>query len=352
MTNNVRENYRSKSGKLAKSNMSSSGRPAASVNQENQPRKSAQRTHRSSEFSLFLLHHQQMMWQSLQRLLKAPVASFMTALMIAVALSLPAMLYLLIENAQTLSSRWDGAPQISLFFTLETPSSNVAEVFEQLQQDQRFSNVELITPEQALSEFEQQGGFKGVLQHLSANPLPATIVLQPKQIDGVYHQQAIAQTLEQIKGVEQVQFDTAWIARLNAMLQLGQRAGAMLAGLFALAVILVIANTVRLAIESRREEIVVVKLVGATNAYVRRPFLYMGLWFGVLGGLLALVLVHCLIWLLTDPVADLSQLYETHFEIAAMTMDASLLLVVTSGGLGWIGAWFTCQRQLRMIEPR
>ncbi len=212
-------------------------------------------------------------------------------------------------------------------------------------------SVSLITAEAALQEFQQESGFGNILEGLDENPLPSVLVVTPvsQQLEEI---QVLLSALQSYSGVETVLFDLAWLQRLSGILSLAQRLTMMLGGLLGIGVALVVGNTIRLAIENRRAEIVVVKLVGGTDAYVARPFLYTGLWYGVGGGLIASVLVWIAQFMLAGPVARLSGLYEGEFELIGLGISGFFLVLAGSALLGWFGAWLSVLRHLRAIEPR
>jgi cell division transport system permease protein len=152
--------------------------------------------------------------------------------------------------------------------------------------------------------------------------------------------------------IDQAVLDLEWVQRLYSMMALGKRLVIALAALLALGVLLVVGNTIRLAIESRRDEIVIVKLVGGTNAFVRRPFLYTGLWYGLGGGILAWLIIGFGLFWLSSPVAELAGLYRSQFELQGLGIGDSLMMWLCGGLLGLAGAWLAVSRHLGAIEPR
>ncbi len=304
----------------------------------------------SERVSGALLHHQQMCRQSLSRLASTPVASLMTCLVMAIALVLPSVMMVAVNNIKQLSAGWDGTPQLTLY--LRTNSEPV-ELMKRLSADSRIESLVYLSADQALAEFEQYSGLADITAQLDNNPLPAILVLRPElgalQGDGGGKLVAEMQALPQ---VDLASLDLEWIERLRQILQLTERASWLLATLLAMAVLLVIGNTIRLAIENRRSEIVVIKLVGGSDAYVRRPFLYTGLWYGASAGLIAAFLVQVLVLLVEGPAERLAELYQSRFELQGLGLEATLLLVVSGALLGWCGAWLASFRHLRDIEPR
>jgi len=299
----------------------------------------------------WLNHHREMAGEALRRFLAAPLASGMTALVIAIALALPAALQLGLVNFQRAVAGWDGQPQISVFLHRDLGEAVLRDYTDELRADPQVADVTYISPQQALQEFQQNSGLGDALAGLDANPLPGVLLVRPRQTasDDL---QALAERLRGSALTDAVVLDMAWVQRLAKLTQLGRRLSAGLALLLALGVILVVVNTIRLHIESRREEILVVKLVGGTNAFVRRPFLYSGLCYGFFGGLLAWLLVTVGAALLAGPVAGLSASYGSGYALRGPGFSYLLALVAGAALLGLLGAWVAVARHFKAIEPR
>jgi cell division transport system permease protein len=319
-------------------------------------RKSAASPRRISfgdRFASYRLHHQQIAVDSLRRLLKNPLSTLATWLVIGIALALPSGLYVTLANLDGLSAGWDSSAQVSLYLHGSTSEEAGAALAAQLQKRGDVARVRYISRDNALSQFREMSGFGDVLDQLEQNPLPATIIVQPSRT--ALDPAAARHLLDDLKAlpeVEQATLDLQWVQRLHAILDIGRQVALVLAILLGVGVVLVIGNTIRLAIEARRDEIVVVKLVGGTNAFVRRPFLYTGFWYGLGGGLLAWVIVaFCLYWL-AGPVAALADAYGSPFVLGGA--DTLQVLAMLGGGalLGWIGAWGEVGRHLGTIEPK
>ncbi|UHQ53888.1 permease-like cell division protein FtsX [Microbulbifer sp. YPW16] len=294
-------------------------------------------------------HHREMAAEALRRFFAAPMASFMTALVIAIALALPASLQLGMVNFQRAVAGWDGQPQISVFLNKSARESAITSYVEDLRQDPRVAAVTYISPEQALEEFQQSSGLGDALAGLGSNPLPAVLLVRPAGATGEL--EALAESLRESALSDAVVLDMAWVERLSRLTELGQRLSLGLGLLLALGVILVVVNTIRLHIESRREEILVVKLVGGTNAFVRRPFLYSGLCYGLFGGLLAWLLVTLGVALLSGPVAGLASSYGSGYRLDGPGLAYLLALAGGAALLGLAGAWVAVARHVRAIEP-
>ncbi|MBU3068754.1 permease-like cell division protein FtsX [Aestuariicella sp. G3-2] len=300
----------------------------------------------------YLAHHQSSARDSLQRMLAAPVQSLMTWLVIAVALALPATLLVCLDNIQSLGQRWDGAPQITLFLNPRATERAIADLQRRLESRDDIDTVAYVSAADALKEFETESGMGNALRSLDTNPLPPTLLLTPSTDAAPAALSALGDSLGQQGLVDDVVFDRAWIERLHQILELGEQLAIALGGLLALGVLLVIGNTIRLSIESRRDEIVIVKLVGGTDAFVRRPFLYTGLWYGLGGGVLAMVLLSLLLLLLSGPVAMLADSYQSDFHLQGLGFGGGLLLIVSGALVGWLGAWLAVGRHLGDIEPQ
>lgn len=297
-------------------------------------------------------HHGQVASDSFRRLMAQPVSSAMTWLVIGIALALPASLYVGLVNMQTLGDAWDSSARLSLYLKMDTPDDRARALAAELEKDAALIAVEYTDRDTALEEFRAISGFSDLLDGLGENPLPALITVEPKPGLSADNLAGLQQRLSQLPEVDSVQLDLEWVQRLYALVRLGQRLAATLAGLLALGVILVIGNTIRLAIESRREEIVVIKLVGGTDAFVRRPFLYTGLWYGLGGGLCAWLIVGLSLWLMSGPVSRLAGLYGSEFSLDGLGLGATLLLWLVGAALGLAGAWLAVARHLGDIEPK
>jgi len=214
------------------------------------------------------------------------------------------------------------------------------------------TQIKLVTPEQGLVEFEQRSGFGNALEYLDNNPLPYVIIITPSKLNTtIQASQSLLKELQALSLVDKAQLDLEWVKRLQAIMALIQSAVDALGLLFGLAVILIVGNTIRLAIHSHRDEIKVVKLVGATNGFIRRPFLYTGIWYGLGGALLAWFMVFTALSFLETPVKKLSMAYGSGFNLQSMTFNEIGILLGMGVLLGWLGAWIAVSRHIREIEP-
>ncbi len=300
----------------------------------------------------FALHFQ-VSTTSLAKLAAAPFSSFMTAAVIAIALALPAVLHVFLDKVQSLSGSWRDSAQISLFLNEGLSEKAAADFAAELGTWDEIANVVHIPPDTALEEFAASAGMGDALALLDENPLPNVIVVTPTMAHKAPAQvKALTARLKEELQVDIAQLDLEWLERLHGLLELADRVVVVLSSLLAAAVLFVIGNTIRLAIQSRRDEIEVTKLIGGSDAFVRRPFLYSGCWYGLMGALMAWGLVNLLLALLDDPVQHLATLYGSEFRVGLVDIQTTLLLLISGPLLGWLGAWSAAGRHIRAIEPR
>ncbi|HSH57562.1 MAG TPA: permease-like cell division protein FtsX, partial [Halomonas sp.] len=299
------------------------------------------RTHRtrsSSRFRGWLRHHRAMCLDSGWRLLRTPVASLVTMLAIAIAMVLPAGLWLTLDSARLLDAELTESATLTAYLAPGIKDGEVARIGEALSAQPGVARTRLITAAEGMAEFQQVLGLEDALERLDDNPLPASVVVTP-EAPAPETVRALAESLAAVPGVEEVRLDLAWIERLRSLAELGQRVTLALAVLFGGGVLLVVGNTIRLAVESRRKEIEVVTLIGATHGFVRRPFLYSGAWYGLGGGLLAWALLTLGGEWLGTPVSALAASYGASFSLPRLGVGGSVSLVGCSMLLGWLGAW-------------
>ncbi|WP_372522947.1 permease-like cell division protein FtsX [Sulfuricaulis sp.] len=300
----------------------------------------------------YLLRHAQVFFYSLGQLARTPVATFLSVAVIGITLALPAGLYVAIENVQRLASGWEDNGQISLFLKQDVPASAIEKLADKIRRLPAVSWVDYVSREAALTEFKRLSGFGEALNALDRNPLPAVLVVHPAATHAHPDKlQALLKDLRRFNEVDIAQIDLDWVRRLHAMLELARQGVLILAAGLALAVLLIIGNTIRLAVLNRRDEIEITKLIGGTNAFIRRPFLYTGTLQGLLGALLAWLLVGLGLLLLAAPINNLAGLYGSRFEAENLGILATLTLIGSGGLLGWLGSRLAVGRHLRAIEP-
>ncbi|MGI9222713.1 MAG: permease-like cell division protein FtsX [Woeseiaceae bacterium] len=289
---------------------------------------------------------------SLGRLFSQPFASLMIILVIAVTLAIPASLNLVVKNAQSVSAGWDNALDFSVYLQREVSESAADDLAKLIQQRADVESVRLVTAAEALAEFRAQSGFGEALDQLSENPLPHTLVVRPGPANTGATIVLLQEELGNLPEADTVQVDTEWVQRFHAILDIVRRAIVIGATLLSVAIVIIIGNTIRLDIQNRREEIEVTKLIGASNAFVRRPFLWSGFWYGLFGGVLAVGLVFYGLYLLEQPVARLAGLYRSGIVVMNLTATETLAVVGIGVTLGLIGSWMAAARHMRRIEPR
>lgn len=298
-------------------------------------------------------HHSRSFRTSLARLAERPGATVLTLLVMSLALCLPFLLWLLLDNARTLGGHLDDARGIGVFLKPEIDAAAAKSLAEALRARADVADVVIKTPEQGLAEFRSQSGFADALKVLQNNPLPTVLIVTPKAAASPGHgAPALVDELAHDRQVDQVQYDALWRQRLDAILAFTARLAGVLAILLGLAALLVVGNTVRSDIAGRAEEISVMQLLGADRAFVRRPFLYVGLWYGALAGLVALILIGAVEIALSGPLSQLTASYGERFSIHGLSIVQALALLGASVVLGWLGAWIATARQLTLGHPQ
>lgn len=302
--------------------------------------------------SVWITRHLQTLIGSLGRLSQHWLGTAFTMLVIGIALALPACLHLLIANLQHASGGWDRAVTLSVYLKQGSSIDEARQITERIGKRRDLAEVKLITAAQGLKEFRRASGFGAAIDALDANPLPHALIIRPA---GGYltatHLAGLAEDLRQIPGVDVVQLDTAWVNRLNAILDGVKRGIVVTAVLLALGVLAIVGNTIRLDIQNRRAEIEVTKLVGGSDAFVRRPFLYSGAWYGLGGGVIAWLITGVIVAALTGPIARIAGLYDSSFRLISLGLTPSAILLAAGITLGWLGSLLAASRHLRGIEP-
>ena len=307
---------------------------------------------RSGPLGTWFGRHAQTARTSLGRLARQPFASLMIILVIAVTLALPAALNLVVKNVAAISGGWDNALDFSVFLKQDQSAAEAENLANLIAQRADVREVQFISADEALAEFKQGSGFGEALEQLDTNPLPHTLVVRPAAENTSDSMILLREELANLPETELVQVDTEWVQRFHAILDIVRQAILIGGVLLGAAIIVIIGNTIRLDIENRREEIEVTKLIGASNGFVRRPFLWTGFWYGLLGGLLAIGLVLYGVYLLQEPVGRLAGLYNSGVDILSFDLREIGTIVAAAVGLGLAGSWLAVARHLRRIEPR
>jgi cell division transport system permease protein len=298
----------------------------------------------------WVVRHLQVFFATLGELVHAPVANGMTIAVIGVTLALPATLYVGVQNLQRLSGGIDAAGQISLFLKRDTAQKEIDALAVRLRKRNEVESVSFLSPDAALEEFKRASGFGAALDALQRNPLPPVLLVTPASRHRTPTAlRTLTEEFGKIGAVELAQFDLEWVQRLQAILRLAERGVWILTALLAVAVLLIVGNTIRLAVLNRREEIEIVRLVGGTDAFIRRPFLYAGTLQGACGALLAWLLVAGTLALMSGPIGELGALYGTGAAAAGLGGVASMALLAGGAGLGWLGSRIAVERHLRRI---
>jgi cell division transport system permease protein len=298
--------------------------------------------------------HSYSFFSSLGALLKHKIGTLMTVLVLGIAILLPLGLYISLNNLDRLDLHQEDWGAITVFVNPGTPESTINQLSENLRVREDVNAVEQVSPEQGMAEFRENSGFGQSLEMLEDNPLPWVLMVSPV-VDGSEgvslesHLEGLMSFLQGSKAVQSVQYDHKWLQRLGRMLELGRSAVSVLVVLFGLAVVVVVANTIRLDVAARSEEIEILALVGAGKSFIRQPFLYSGFWYGLMGGALAAVLMWICLFYLDAPLARLLDAYGHGIHLQGLGGRGMLMLLAFSGLLGMAGAWISVQRYLKML---
>ena len=301
----------------------------------------------------WLRRHSYSFFSSLGVLIAHKVGTLMTVLVLGIAMFLPLGLYVTLSNLEGMNLRQDEWSAVTAFFKSGTSGEEVKRIADQLQEKLDPESVAIISPVEGMADFRAASGFGDSLDMLDENPLPWVIQVSPKSGSTEKVEERIVELtafLQSFESIEVTQFDYKWLQRLGRMLELGQAAVTMLTMLFGLAVVVVVANTIRLDVASHSEEIEILALVGAGNAFVRQPFLYSGLWYGLMGGVLAVLLLWLTMFYLGRPLGLLLETYGTVFSLRGLGVNNTLWVLLSGGFLGWLGAWIAVQRYLRLLK--
>lgn len=278
--------------------------------------------------------------------------NLLTVLVIALVLSLPATFYLIAKNIQQVTSQWERPTQITVYINGSESKSKVETFTQQLRNWEQVKKVSIITPDAGLTEFKAEAGLDDVLSVLDQNPLPYALVILPNQEwQAVEKAQTIIDSLNKEMLVDDVRMDSDWLQRLEAAQTLVISLGIVLGSLMLAAIFLIIGNTLRLQILSHKKEIQVMKLVGATDGFILRPYLYMGVMFGLVGALISFIIISCIIFTLSSSVANLANLYASQFRLSGLQWDEVLLILLIALILGWSAARIAALKHLKEIEP-
>ncbi|MCX7626938.1 MAG: permease-like cell division protein FtsX [Methylophilaceae bacterium] len=286
---------------------------------------------------------------TLKKLRATPLAHLLMAGVIGAALSLPSGLYLLVNNLERAAGNVSVQPQITLFLVQNTPQEVIHTLEHKLRKHPAIEDINFIPRDEAWKALLERNGLEGTGGELETNPLPDAFIVHANDTDP-NAVSALQQELSRWPEVEFAQLDAAWVKRLHALLQLGNKLVVVLAGLLGFALLVIIGNTIRLQILTQRDEIEVSALIGATNRFIRRPFLYAGTLHGLLGGVMAWLILHAALFLFNVSVKDLAQLYGTDFRLEPLGLQPSWILIGCAAALGWVGSYFAVSRYLFNLE--
>ncbi len=299
----------------------------------------------------YLILHLRAALNSLGQLSQKRVATLANIIVIAIALALPAAFYLAIQNISDASRGLGESTQLTVFLQADVDQSSAEKLSKKINQRVDITDVNIISKEQGLDELKDYSGFGETISALDKNPLPIVLQVQPtEQLNSANELDQLMAELRQFPAVDLVQLDLMLVERLRAMVNIGHRVAWILGVLFCLAVIFIVGNTIRLELQTRHDELEITKLMGATNRFVRRPFLYTGAWLGLFGSIIACIIVAGIYAAIQSPADQLSGLYESAFQLQFLTAGELFALLLTGILAGILGAWMSASRHLQRID--
>lgn len=298
----------------------------------------------------FLAVHFKQAKASLLEFTERPLGNLLTLAVISMALAMPSALYLLGKNLSEASAHVTSPSQISGYIAERTPEARVMILKDNLESLDDVAQVEYISPQQGLNDLSQYSGFEQAISLLDDYALPGVLVITPSMEDEEKINQ-LAKTIREEADITDVRMDEDWLTRLDAIKNLVGGIVITLSVLMLGSVFLIVGNTLRFNVLANKEEIQTMKLIGATNSYILRPYLYSGMWFGLLGAFIAWVVTAIITILLNNSVEQLALLYDSRFRLIGLNWDESLLLLMLGTFLGCLAAKVSAQRHLKEIEP-
>lgn len=299
----------------------------------------------------WLMQHGFVFFITLKRLISTPVTSLLSIIVMGIALSLPAGIYVLMENLQSISGQTASSPQMSLFLKLDAQKEDIARIKQQLEENSQVVSFQFVSKDAALHQLQQSNGLDNLTASLIRNPLPDAFIVHTLK-DTAEALEQLRTAMQQWPAIEHVQFDSAWVERLHALLKLGRFVVLMLATLLSIAIIAIMFNTIRLQILTKQDEIEISKLIGATDSFIRRPFLYFGTIQGLAGGITAWSIIAFAIETINAELIEIIQLYNFDLHLQHLSPEDSISLLLFSAWLGWLGARLSVASHLWQIEPR
>lgn len=304
-------------------------------------------------FIMFFVSHVRQALSSLGELWRQPVASLMTIGVLGLSITLPSTLYIMVKNTEKITAGWEQASEISLFLTPNISANRSQQLVTRLNTWQEIESVVYIPADDALKEFQHLSGLGDAIAYLEKNPLPDVVLVTPTDKNASPSAaRALLDKLRQQREVDIGKLDIEWLERLYAVIAIASDLVMLIGVLLFIAVVLIIGNTIRLNILNKYDEIVVMKLVGATDAFIHRPFLYTGFWYGLLGGLMAWFAVIIILWWMDSSITTFAAMYQKEFNITGLTGTALLTMLGLSVLLGLLGSLISVQRHVGQIEPK
>ena len=310
---------------------------------------SASNVNNSKSIKKYFSHHYSALIASCKKLWLSPLSTSMIVIVIAIALALPTSLLVLLQNVKYFSHSWSGSEQIALYLKMDVSSNQVQTLLNQIKTKPGIANVQYISPQQGLAEFQNQAAFQNDIQSLNNNPLPGVILVQPKNSLNPTAINQLVKSFQLLPQVDLTQFNMQWAKRLTAMVDLAKHLVIALGILLSMGILFIIGNTVHLALQEYQHEIEVFTLVGATHSFIRRPFLYAGILYGLIGSILAGVLVTALVWSLRAPISQLVNLYGSQFHLQGLNFTFGIYLILIGVLLGFLGARLAVGKHLRDV---
>ena len=299
-------------------------------------------------FSYWCLHHTESLGKSFSRILSNPLEFIFTTLMIAIAFAIPLCMYILFSSAQQLTTQWDGDKQITLFLDTKISLSQAKSLADRIATFQHIQDVTVVDKKSALEEFSQLSGLGEISAGLTENPLPHIIVANPDlAVSELTTLQNLQSKLQQLPNVEQVQFDLLWFQRLQAILNTIKKIAWMISIVLLVAIGLIITNVIRWEVSSRHDEIEIIKLIGGSDAYVRRPFLYSGFWLGITGAVTAFLAVTIGTWVIQQSTKILVALFDSDYQITMLNTLDAFVIFVSASLIGVLSAWIAVTHKLK-----
>lgn len=297
-------------------------------------------------------NHAHALFSSLGRLVARPFSFLMTIIVLSSSISLACGFYITLINVQQLTSNLENSNQISLFLKSDLSDKDAEDLAKKIRQNPQVQEVNVITKEQALVEFKTYSGFGAAMDVLDKNPLPSVVqVLAKNSLEDKAALEELYNNLQKFDQVETVQLDMQWVSRLQSIVTVVRYIVYLFSAMIALGVVFIIGNTIRLELQSRKEEVVIAKLVGATNAFIRRPFLYTGFWLGFISSVAAWFIAAISLLILKQPIEQLSGLYETDVHLIFLSLSDTFALLSIPSTLGVISSWTVLIFQLRQVKP-